>query len=185
MTQKNNYQLKRLETSDQFDSIVSIQADNLIDTVDAITQKQDGFLVLSLSRSELQQFHAIHSILLALDQERVIGYLILATRDSTKIHPLIDQMIEASFAFRITDKTITAPLFVVQVCVAKENRNQGIFYALYESMIESAKNQFDCILTHVRQANTRSLYAHQKMNFKILNPSEEGKVEDFLMCFNF
>ena len=132
MTQKNNYQLKRLETSDQFDSIVSIQADNLIDTVDAITQKQDGFLVLSLSRSELQQFHAIHSILLALDQERVIGYLILATRDSTKIHPLIDQMIEASFAYRITDKTITAP-FLLFKCVSPKKTETKVSFMHFTS----------------------------------------------------
>jgi L-amino acid N-acyltransferase YncA len=61
--------------------------------------------------------------------------------------------------------------FVVggQVCVAEGYRCMGIVSGLYHALAHHAGAKYRVCVTEIARRNPRSLKAHQKMGFKVIN----------------
>ncbi len=58
---------------------------------------------------------------------------------------------------------------VGQLCVAKEYRGQDLVQKLYGHFRDCLSKEFTYLVTDIAQANTRSLKAHQKRGFQVIN----------------
>ena len=58
---------------------------------------------------------------------------------------------------------------VGQLCVAKEYRGQDLVQKLYGHFRDCLSKEFTYLVTDIAQANARSLKAHQKRGFQVIN----------------
>jgi hypothetical protein len=66
---------------------------------------------------------------------------------------------------------------VGQLCVAKEYRGQDLVQKLYGYFRDCLSKEFTYLVTDIAQANTRSLKAHQKRGFQVINELMYGGVK--------
>jgi hypothetical protein len=66
---------------------------------------------------------------------------------------------------------------VGQLCVAKEYRGQDLVQKLYGHFRDCLSKEFTYLVTDIAQANTRSLKAHQKRGFQVINEFMYGGVK--------
>ena len=100
-------------------------------------------------------------------------------REDLNLTPLLLPMIETVNATSYGGKPLDKSNYVVmgQICIAKSHRGQAIFYQLYDFFKKQFQQEFDYVITFVSKKNTRSIRAHLKAGFEILNPNES---DDFL-----
>jgi L-amino acid N-acyltransferase YncA len=58
---------------------------------------------------------------------------------------------------------------VGQLCVAKEYRGQDLVQKLYGYFKECLSKEFTYLVTDIAKANARSLKAHKKSGFQVIN----------------
>ena len=56
-----------------------------------------------------------------------------------------------------------------QVCVAKAFRGKGVFDLLYQAHRRHLDAQYDCSITEVATRNTRSMRAHDRIGFAVID----------------
>ena len=178
-----NYMQINLLTKDaHFEVIEQMIANNLIENIDLREQESQGFLIANFTKEELKKFNAICPILLAIQGDEVLGYVIVGTEKSKGIHPVIDSMISDS------KKALGKPslpssdrhIFIIQVCVDSSHRKKGVFKQLYTSLIEKYKKTYKLIITEVVTRNKRSFVAHERMGFEVIR-SQNGIDHPHLM----
>ena len=177
-------QIKPLTKAIHFEIIQQMIASNLIQNVDSNSQENEGFLIANFTKDTLKKFNEICPILLAIDTNEVIGYVIVGNEKSVGIEPIVDAMIkEAKNQAEGTDLPIlNKHIFVIQVCVKKAYRKKGVFQKLYASLILKYKNTHDLILTEVVSHNKLSLKVHQRFGFRKLHLKNEASHPHFMLC---
>lgn len=177
-------EVRPLINQSHFEVIQQMITANLIQNKDLSAQKNDGFLIANYTKDTLKKFHKICPILLAIDTNEVIGYVIVGNEKSVGIDPIVDAMIkEGKNQVEGTDLTITNKhIFVIQVCVKKAYRKKGVFQKLYASLILKYKNTHDLILTEVVSHNYLSLRAHKRFGFKTLHLQNDASHPHFMLC---
>lgn len=177
-------EVRPLIKQSHFEVIQQMIAANLIQNKDLSAQKNDGFLIANYTKDALKKFHKICPILLAIDTNEVIGYVIVGNEKSVGIDPIVDAMIkEGENQVEGTDLPIpNKHIFVIQVCVKKSYRKKGVFQKLYASLILKYKNTHDLILTEVVSHNYLSLRAHKRFGFKTLHLQNDASHPHFMLC---
>ena len=66
---------------------------------------------------------------------------------------------------------------VGQLCVAKDYRGLGLVQKMYGHFRETLANEFQCCITDVARNNPRSLQAHLKTGFTVINTLTYGETE--------
>ena len=177
-------QVEILTKEAHFEVIEQMITDNLIKNVAQSKQESEGFLIANFTRKALKKFNAVCPILLAIQEDEVLGYVIVGTKNSRGIHPVIDSMISDSE--KVVEITSLASsdkhLFVIQVCVDSSQRKKGFFQQLYTSLIEKYKNSYKLIITEVVSHNRRSLNAHKRMGFEVIQLQKGGDYPHLMMC---
>jgi len=72
---------------------------------------------------------------------------------------------------RLDSLGVTRQRFYVmgQVCVGKPWRGKGVFDLLYQAHRRHLRARFDCSVTEVAMRNTRSLRAHERVGFTVID----------------
>jgi ribosomal protein S18 acetylase RimI-like enzyme len=65
---------------------------------------------------------------------------------------------------------------VAQLCVSKEYRGQDLVQKLYGSFRDHYADQYTYCVTDVAQANHRSLKAHKKRGFQVIDTLDYGGI---------
>ena len=177
-------QIKPLTKPNHFEIIQQMIASNLIQNIDRNAQENEGFLIANFTKDALKKFHEICPILLAMERNEVLGYVIVGNEKSVGIDPIIDAMIkEGKNQVEGTDLPMSNKhIFVIQACVKKAHRKKGVFRQLYASLIAKYKNTHGLILTEVVSHNKRSLKAHQQLGFETLHFQNETSHSHFMLC---
>ena len=177
-------QIKPLTSKNHFEFIQQMINDNLIQRVDRSVQEKEGFLIANFDKDALKKFHEVCPILLAMERNEVLGYVIVGNEKSVGIDPIIDAMIkEGKNQVEGTDfPSSNKYIFVVQVCVKKAYRKKGVFQQLYATLISKHKNTHSLILTEVLSHNKRSLLAHQRLGFEILHSGNKENFSKLMLC---
>ena len=177
-------QVESLSKEIHFEAIEQMIADNLIKNIAQSKQESEGFLIANFTRKALKKFNAVCPILLAIQEGEVLGYVIVGTKNSRGIHPVIDSMISDSEkvaempSFASSDKYI----FIIQVCVDSSQRKKGVFQQLYASLIEKYKYDYKLIVTEVVSHNKRSLNAHKRMGFEVIQFQKGEDYPHLMIC---
>jgi len=66
-----------------------------------------------------------------------------------------------------------------QVCVDKAFRGRGVFAGMYRKMRELYSAAYDMVVTEVARRNTRSIRAHEKVGFELLERYRDSSGEQW------
>ena len=153
-----------------------MQALNLKQNITAEEAIEQGFLTAAYTIEYLQEMNAVSPSIIAKDGDKVVGYALVATKDIRKGHDLIEGLFDAIDACEYNGKLLRDVNYVVvgQLCVAKEYRGQDLVQKLYGHFRDCLSNEFTYLVTDVAKANLRSLKAHKKRGFQVINELTYG-----------
>lgn len=102
--------------------------------------------------------------ILAMDGDKVAGYALVMLRSFKDEMPVLVPM------FISADALLNGKNYVAmgQICIDKPYRGLGVFRGMYSFYKKELSSQFDCLFTEVASDNIRSIEAHKKVGFKIL-----------------
>ncbi|KAJ3320116.1 hypothetical protein HDV06_005681 [Boothiomyces sp. JEL0866] len=131
----------------------------------SLDQQSDGFTTAEYSLEFLQRLHIITPAIVALDVDRVVGYVLVVPKELAGGHPLLLDFVSQIQNSDYRDFSTINYIVVGQLCVAKDYRGKGLVQKLY-SHLECAYQSFDSAITDVDQRNSRSKKAHYKSGWK-------------------
>jgi L-amino acid N-acyltransferase YncA len=163
--------VKRVETKSELEGIRNLQAANLRVNIDEDTAASQGFLTAKYSLEYLQEMHAASPSIVALEGDRVVGYALVATKEVRDGHDLVADLFNLIDTKTYKGQLLKEVNYVVvgQLCVGEGYRGQGLVKRLYDHFRDCLSSQYEYLITDVAQANTRSLNAHKKSGFQVID----------------
>jgi ribosomal protein S18 acetylase RimI-like enzyme len=164
-------EVTRVSSPGEIIGIRDLQTLNLKQNITDEEAIDQGFLTAAYTIDYLHELNSVSPSIIAKDGNKVVGYALVATKDSRKGHDLIEGLFDAIDACEYNGKILKDVNYVVvgQLCVAKEYRAQGLVQKLYGHFRDCLSNEFTYLVTDVAQANVRSLKAHKKRGFQVIN----------------
>ncbi len=167
-------EIKRVSSIEQLESIAALQQANLRKNVSSEEADSQGFLTAEYSLEILKEMHAHEPAIIATDESRIAGYALVATKNIRSIHPLLIDLFDAIDQLEYDGHLLKESNYVVvgQLCVGKEYRGQGVVPKLYHHFRDSLALDYSYCVTDVASSNVRSLNAHKKSGFTVIQHTE-------------
>ncbi|MBM3413175.1 MAG: GNAT family N-acetyltransferase [Bacteroidetes bacterium] len=167
----SNIEITRVTSQSEIIDIRDLQALNLKQNITYEEATVQGFLTAEYTINYLEEMNSVSPSIIAKDGEKVIGYSLVATKEIRKGHVLLEGLFDAIDECTYNGKLLRDVNYVVvgQLCVAKEYRGLGLVQQLYGHFRDCLSNKFVYLVTDVAKANVRSLKAHKKRGFQVIN----------------
>jgi len=164
-------EITRVSSVSEIIGIRDLQALNLKQNITAEESVEQGFLTAAFMIEYLQQMNSASPAIIAKDGDKLVGYALVATKEIRKGHDLLEGLFDAIDECVYNGKLLREVNYVVvgQLCVAKEYRGQDLVQKLYGHFRDCLSNEFTYLVTDVAKANARSLKAHKKRGFQVIN----------------
>jgi ribosomal protein S18 acetylase RimI-like enzyme len=169
------FHIKLSETDSELQGIQDLQKMNLLTEISEAEKFNQGFVTVQHSLNQLRLLHDIEPHVIAIDGERVVGYILAMTKDSRDLVPVLVPMFEQFDRLIFGEKQISAYDYMVigQICVDKAYRGQGIFDKMYELYQSTFSSNYDFAITEIALSNQRSLKAHHRVGFRTIHEFED------------
>ena len=170
--------IKRVTDLSELTGIKDLQAANLKTLISEEEATSQGFLSATYSPEFLEQMHLSCPSIVAKDGDEVVGYALVTTQENRYQHDLLADLFNTIDTLSYNQKPLKESRYVVvgQLCVAKAYRGQGLVQQLYGQFKAALCDQFDFCVTDVAQANQRSLKAHIKTGFEVIDTLHYGGI---------
>ena len=164
-------QLKRVTTFSEIEGIKKLQDQNLSTNISAEEAASQGFLTAAYTIEFLEEMNSFSPAIIAKDGDDVVGYALVATQDIRTKHDLLEGLFDSIDLCEYSGNILKEEKYVVvgQLCVAKSHRGQGLVHSLYGHFWDCLKDEYRYLVTDVAKSNTRSLGAHKKRGFEVIN----------------
>jgi GNAT superfamily N-acetyltransferase len=164
-------EITRVSSPSEIIGIRDLQALNLKQYITSDEAIDQGFVTAAYTIEYLQEMNAASPAIIAKDGDKVVGYALVATKDIRNGHDLLNGLFDAIDKCEYNGKLLRDISYVVvgQLCVAKEYRGQDLAQKIYGHFRDCLSKEFTYLVTDVAQANTRSLKAHRKRGFQVIN----------------
>jgi ribosomal protein S18 acetylase RimI-like enzyme len=171
-------ELTRVSDPSEIIGIRDLQELNLKQNITAEEAIDQGFLTAAYTKEYLHEMNSASPSIIAKDGDKVIGYALVATKEIRKGHDLIEGLFDAIDKCEYKGKLLRDTNYVVvgQLCVAKVYRGQDLVQKLYGHFRDCLSNEFTYLVTDVAKSNVRSLKAHKKRGFQVINELMYGGV---------
>ena len=171
-----------VENEDQLEQILDLQRANLARSLSAEEVATQGFVTLEHTLDVLKRMHAIAPSFVALDGDQLAGYALVMPLECRSFLPILEPM----FA-RLDSLGIMRHRFYVmgQICVGKPWRGQGVFDLLYRAHRQHLRRTYDYSVTEVATRNTRSMRAHQRVGFTVIDRYRDATDEWALLRWDW
>jgi len=162
---------KLVTTDDEIYQIAALSNANLATNISAETKAKEGFVSWRYDPAILAALHAVAPSVVAMDGTALAGYAITLTRESLSLYPAAAPTYEHAATLSFDGRPLKDQRFYLmgQICVAEPWRGQGIVGVLYEGHRRFYRGHYDFLITEISIANPRSLKAHQKIGFEIID----------------
>ncbi len=151
----------------------------------ALTPEQiagQGFVTVEHSLELLRKMHAVSPSIVAVDGDALAGYALVMPVECRPWIPILEprfQRLESLGAFR-------ERFYVMgQICVAQPWRGHGVFDRLYEGHRRHLRAAYDSVITEVATRNERSMRAHARVGFSILDRYRDATDEWALLRWDW
>lgn len=170
---------KFVTNDDELIQIARLSADNLVFNISDETKEKEGFVTWVYPVNTLFALHAIAHSVIVKDGDTVVGYALVLTKECAAIYPPLGETINHVSTISYKGRPLTAHrvYFMGQICVHADYRGRGIVGMLYEFHRQQLSAQFDILVTEISTNNPRSLRAHQKTGFKVIDTYHDAKDE--------
>jgi ribosomal protein S18 acetylase RimI-like enzyme len=164
----------------ELESILTLQRANHAENLTADEVASQGFVTVVHDLPLLQRMHAIAPSIVAVDGSELAGYALVMPVECRTLIPVLVPMFDRLDALGTTSYYIMG-----QICVAKAYRGRGVFDALYAAHREHLAARYDRCVTEVATRNTRSMRAHERVGFTILEKYRDATDEWALLTWNW
>jgi ribosomal protein S18 acetylase RimI-like enzyme len=170
--------IQLVSSNDELIGVKELQDKNLRKNITAETAATQGFLTAEYTMEYLQQMHDASPSIIAKDGEQVVGYALVATKSVREGHDLMADLFNVLDTKHYKGRSLKDVNYVVvgQLCVGLGYRGQGLVKRMYDHYRDCYASAHEYLITDVAQANTRSLNAHKKSGFIVLDTLVYGGI---------
>lgn len=172
-------EIKLVTTTRELEGILQLQRANLSRLISQEEAATEGFVTAEYTLDFLQQMHAAGPSVIAVADDSVVGYALVAAPAIKGKHVLLDDLFAAVDKLTYKNKKLGEQTYVLvgQLCVAKTHRGQGLATQLYQYYQQQYSPHYEYCITDVVSSNQRSLQAHQKTGFEVIHRFSWGGAE--------
>jgi L-amino acid N-acyltransferase YncA len=177
-------EITRASSDEDIQGIYKLHRDNLLTNLTAEEKETEGFVTAVYDMSKLWSMHTLAPAVIARDGSRVVGYVLAAPKSYRGQHQLLDQLMDAVDKLEYKNACLAQEEYVLcgQLCVAKGYRGQGIVQRMYQFFNDEFRGQYSYCITDVASTNPRSLKAHLKSGFEVINSTAyDGVTFDIIL----
>ena len=163
--------IKLVTTEEELKGILALQQQNLRKNLSEEEAAEQGFLMAEFNLKFLQKMHAAAPSVIAVADDKVVGYSLVALKSIREEHPLLADLFDTIDRLQFDSKDLSKINYVVvgQLCVGKGYRGIGLVDQLYHFYKDQYAKEYEYLITDVAQANHRSLKAHKKTGFQVID----------------
>ena len=179
--------VKRVTEQSELVDIQHLQSENLRKNLLPEEAVAQGFLMAEYSLDFLQTMHAAAPSIIAKDGDTLAGYALVALPSIRYEHELLADLFNNIDKALYQEQHVKNSKYVVvgQLCVAKKYRGQGLVQNMYEHFRECLSSDYKYCITDIAHANARSLAAHIRTGFQIIDTSSYGGVEWHIVLWDW
>lgn len=149
--------------------IMNIQSKNQRENLTP-SQQKNGYLSIAFSEDEFKDFNNNLCVVVAKEQDKVIGYCCISSATFNAQFPILDQIVAgiSSYSIPATQDMPTEGKTCIYgpVCIALSHRGKGVLQKLSSFGLEIAKERgYAYCFSFIAADNVRSLSAHMKLSF--------------------
>lgn len=169
-------EVKRVSNISELEGIKKLQEINLSANISPEEASHEGFLTASYTMNFLLEMHNDEPSIIAKVDDDVVGYALVSTKKMRFSHDLLEGLFNAIDNCEYRQQFLSEINYVVvgQLCVAKDYRGKGLVQQLYAHFRDCLHDHYDYLVTDIAKSNARSLKAHQKSGFQVINELEYG-----------
>ena len=155
-----------VENEEELEQILALQRANLPGQLSGEEIAADGFVTVEHTLDLLKRMHAMVPSIVAREGASVVGYALVMPVECRSLIPVLEPMFQ-----RLDSLGMSGQRFYVmgQICVGKPWRGKGVFDLLYQAHRRHLRGRFDCSVTEVATRNTRSMRAHERVGFTVID----------------
>jgi ribosomal protein S18 acetylase RimI-like enzyme len=170
--------IKRVTDFNELAGIQKLQQENLKINLPGTEAETQGFVTAEYSFEFLKTLHRDSPSVIAKDGDLVVGYALVALKSIRHQHDLLGDLFSAIDKLEYKNQLMKNSPYVVvgQLCVARNYRGQGLVQQMYQHFKNCLSGEFDYCLTDVAQDNPRSLKAHIKCGFQVIDTLNYGGI---------
>ena len=171
----------------ELEEILRLQQQNLLQNIDDVEMQTQGFVTMVHTLDVLQKMHVLAPSVIAKDNGKVIGYALVMLRECRELFPPLEPMFKNFDKLEYRERPLNHYRYYVmgQVCIDKKYRRTGLFDQLYQKHKEIYSGNYDFIMTEVSTRNLRSLRAHERVGFEIINSYSDDLDEWAVVLWNW
>jgi ribosomal protein S18 acetylase RimI-like enzyme len=171
-------EIVRVSNEKELEAIRLLQRENLRVLIGEEEAGKEGFLTAEYTMKTLQQMHQLAPSIIAKDGDKIAGYVIVTTKESYGQHPLLDSLFDSIDALSFNGASLKDVNYILigQLCVAKAYRGMGLVQKMYAYYQNCLSKEYQYLITDVAQENPRSIKAHLKTGFQIIDTLNYGGI---------
>jgi ribosomal protein S18 acetylase RimI-like enzyme len=164
----------------ELEQILALQRANLAPNLTAEEIAAQGFVTVVHDLPLLQRMHAVSPSIVAVDGDQIAGYALVMPVECRDLIPVLVPMFDRLDALGIARYYIMG-----QICVAAPYRGRGVFDALYEAHRAHLGARYERCVTEVATRNTRSMRAHERVGFRVVETYRDETDEWALIAWDW
>jgi ribosomal protein S18 acetylase RimI-like enzyme len=160
----------------EMEGVLALQQANLRKNITEAEAESQGFLMAEYDLKFLELLQTSSPGIIAKDEEKVVGYSLVAVPETARQHPLLADLVGHLDRCTFQGKPVENYAIVAQLCVAKDCRGLDLVQQLYGAFRDHYAATYTYCVTDVAQENVRSLKAHQKRGFQVIDTLNFGGI---------
>jgi hypothetical protein len=171
MDDPTSYRIRGAASDRDLLGILALQAVNLPAVLAPDERAREGFVTLQHDLALLRDMNSPWPHLIAALGEEVVAYALVMLPSYRERLPLLESMFERMDGLRFRGTPLLGLRWYVmgQICVAAGHRGRGLVDGLYAGHRQQMTGHFDVMVTEIDRANPRSLRAHEKAGFEVID----------------
>jgi ribosomal protein S18 acetylase RimI-like enzyme len=170
--------IKQVTDFSELEEIKNLQEANLKKNLTEEEAALEGFVTAEYTTGFLARLHEFVPSVIAKDGDKVVGYALAASTSIRNEHDLLTDLINNIDKIIYQDQPLKHSRYILvgQLCVARDYRGLGLVHQMYDYFKSRLSNEYDYCITDVAIDNPRSLKAHLKSGFHVIDTLHYGGV---------
>jgi ribosomal protein S18 acetylase RimI-like enzyme len=178
---------KLVTTDEELVQIAELSAANLATNLSAETKQKEGFVTWVYPIEVLRTLHAVIPSVIVKDGDLVAGYAITLTKECVPVYPPLASTMAyvSSVPYKGRPLIDHRLYFMGQICIRERYRGQGVVDLLYPFHRQEFSGRYDLLITEISVNNPRSLKAHSKAGFQVIDRHHESNEDWELVVWDW
>ena len=178
---------KLVTSSKEIDLIAALSNANLSTNISAETKAKEGFVSWVYTPPILSTLNAIAPSVIVMDGDALAGYALTLTHECLEAYPAAAPTFDHASKLVYNGRPLAGQRFYLmgQICIAESWRGKGLVDILYQGHRKFYSPRYDLLVTEISTSNIRSLKAHQKIGFTVIDTHRDSADNWDIVCWDW